>query len=192
MNYLVAAAIPHFQSSTNPELHDITDSAVTVIWREPDNIPSGLEHHYMYRMWVQADGEAEKMMEPVKKNKDKGWVESRITDLRFNTNYSVRVKPYRQHNGEQDGGNFTGVTKFKTRCTGSKMYFSPLKIAFDSKYCTIHTSSTSTRGILYLDSCLHCLCHYVVHIHSKRFLPTLLRWNFSKQRNINYNNDNNK
>ena len=132
MNFLVAAAIPRFQSSTKPELHDITDSAVTVMWPEPDNIPSGLEDHYMYRMWLQADGEAEQMMEPVKKKKDKGFIESRITGLRFNTNYSVGVKPYRQQNGDQGGGNFTGVTKLKTRCTGRK-YFIPLNVAFDSK-----------------------------------------------------------
>ena len=132
MNYLVAVAIPHFHSSTKPEVHDITDSAVAVIWREPDNIPSGLEDHYMYRMWLQADGAAEKMREPVKKKKDKGLIESRITGLRFNTNYSVGVKPYRRQNGGQDGGNITGVTRFKTRCKG-RTYFIPLKIAFDSK-----------------------------------------------------------
>ena len=45
-------------------------------------------------------------------------VEAQITGLKFYMNYSLRVEPYRQLNGEREGGASTGVVRFKTRCKG--------------------------------------------------------------------------
>ena len=46
-------------------------------------------------------------------------VEAQITGLKFYMNYSLRVEPYRQLNGEREGGASTGVVRFKTRCKGT-------------------------------------------------------------------------
>ncbi|KAI0224657.1 hypothetical protein LSAT2_024362 [Lamellibrachia satsuma] len=109
-------AIPQFLSSNKPKVEDIANSSVTVSWTEAENIPSGLEGHYFNLLWLQAEGEAEKIIKRVAQDPGNRQVNSRITGLQFNTKYSIRVKPYRQHNGEQVGGTATGVTRFKTSC----------------------------------------------------------------------------
>ena len=123
LNYLrispiVVVAIPDFQSTDKPDVDDITYSSVTVSWSKARNIPSGLEDHYFYLLWLQADGEADKIIDRIAQGPGKRRIESRITRLKFNTNYSIRVKPYRRHGGEQEGGTATGVTRFKTSCKG--------------------------------------------------------------------------
>lgn len=115
----MVAAIPQFMSSNKPKVDDIANSSVTVSWTEAENIPSGLEGHYFYLLWLQAEGEAEKIIKRVAQDPGNRQVNSRITGLQFNTKYSIRVKPYRQHNGEQVGGTATGVTRFKTSCIGT-------------------------------------------------------------------------
>ena len=46
-------------------------------------------------------------------------MEAQIMGLTYNTNYSLRVEPYRELNGEREGGASTGVVAFKTRCIGT-------------------------------------------------------------------------
>lgn len=45
-------------------------------------------------------------------------VEAQITGLKFYMNYSLRVEPYRQLNGEREGGTSTGVVRFKSKSSG--------------------------------------------------------------------------
>ena len=45
-------------------------------------------------------------------------MEAQITELMSNTAYSLRVEPYRQLNGEREGGASTGVVRFKSKSSG--------------------------------------------------------------------------
>ena len=83
----------------------------------------GLEgKYYHYILWLKADGEQEKNDTHVPQGGAKGRVESRLTKLKFNTYYTVRVQPYRQQNGIQEAGSSTGTIRFKTNCTGKVIY----------------------------------------------------------------------
>ncbi|KAI0240259.1 hypothetical protein LSAT2_009049 [Lamellibrachia satsuma] len=109
-------AIPGFQPCVKPDVDDVTSSSATVSWPKASNIAAGLESNYHYVLWLQADGESEKDIKRVEQGAGEQLMEAQITGLRINTRYSLRVQPYRQHNGERDGGTATGVVRFKTRC----------------------------------------------------------------------------
>ena len=49
-------------------------------------------------------------------------MDSDLTGLRFNTYYTVRMQPYREHNGDRDLGTATEVIRFKTNCTGELLH----------------------------------------------------------------------
>ena len=79
----------------------------------------GLEgKYYHYILWLKADGEKEKNVTMIQQDDAKTRMDSHLTGLRFNTNYTVRVQPYREDNGERDLGRATEVITFKTNCTG--------------------------------------------------------------------------
>ena len=83
----------------------------------------GLEgKYYHYILWLKADGEQEKNDTHVSQDGAKGRMESRLTRLKFNTYYTLRVQPYRQQNGIQEAGSSTGTIRFKTNCTGKVIY----------------------------------------------------------------------
>ena len=110
--------MPRFQTSDTPDVDDITSSSARVTWSKATNIPTGIEVHYHYMLWLQADGEREKNVTRVEQGAGEQRMEARITGLTFNKKYSLRVEPYREHNGEREGGASTGVVTFKTKCTG--------------------------------------------------------------------------
>ena len=106
-----------------PDIEDITSSSATVNWPNAKEMTAGLEDkYYNYIVWLKADGENEKNVTHVSQDGAKGRMESRLTGLKFNTYYTVRVEPYRQHNGIQEAGKSTGVTRFKTNCTGNVLH----------------------------------------------------------------------
>ena len=115
---LFSSATPRLASSDKPEVDRMSSSSVTVRWPRARNITSGLETHYSYTVWVKAEGGIYKDMskQPHTPNTDR--FESHITGLQFNTNYSVKVEPYRQQNDISEAGISTGVTRFKTLCIG--------------------------------------------------------------------------
>ena len=113
-----APALPSFQSLEMPDVHDITSSSARVTWSKATNIPIGLEVHYHYLLWLHADGAREKNVTRVEQGAGEQRMEARITGLTFNKKYSLRVEPYREHNGEREGGASTGVVTFKTTCIG--------------------------------------------------------------------------
>ena len=109
--------------TVKPDIEDITSSSVTVNWPKAKDMTAGLEDkYYHYILWLKADGENEKNVTHVSQDGAKRWMESRLTRLKFNTYYTVRVEPYRQHNGVQEEGNSTGVIRFKTNCTGKVLH----------------------------------------------------------------------
>ncbi|KAK2151095.1 hypothetical protein NP493_2676g00004 [Ridgeia piscesae] len=109
---------PNFLSSDKPDIEDITSSSVTVNWPKANQMTSGLEgKYYRYILWLKADGEKEKNVTMVPQDGAKPRMDSHLTGLRFNTYYTVRVQPYREHNGDRDLGAATGVITFKTNCT---------------------------------------------------------------------------
>ena len=87
-------------------------------WPKATNISAGLEGHYHYILWLQADGEREKNVTRVEQGAGEQRVEAGITGLTFNKKYSLRVEPYRELKGKREGGASTGVVTFKTRCSG--------------------------------------------------------------------------
>ena len=87
-------------------------------WPKASNISAGLEGHYYYYLWLQAEGERGKYVRRVEQGTGEQRMEARITGLTFNKKYSLRVKPYRELNGEREGGAATGAVTFKTRCIG--------------------------------------------------------------------------
>ena len=75
-------------------------------------------------LWLQADGATEKNVTRVEQGAGEQRMEARITGLTFNKKYSLRVEPYRELNGEHEGGASTGVVTFKTKCIGTiNVYF---------------------------------------------------------------------
>ena len=112
------AAKPKFRSPVTPNINDVTSSSATVSWPRATDLPTGLETHYHYMLWLQADGEREKNVTRVEQGAGEQRMEARITGLTFNKKYSLRVEPYRELKGEREGGASTGVVKFKTKCTG--------------------------------------------------------------------------
>ena len=119
LTILFAPAIPNFPSSVKPDVDDVTSSSARVRWPKATDISPGLESHYHYMLWLQADGEREKNVTRVEQGAGEQRVEARITGLTFNKKYSLRVEPYREHNGEREGGASTGVVTFWTMCTGT-------------------------------------------------------------------------
>ena len=111
-------ALPEFHSSVKPDVDDITSSCATVSWPRATNVSAGFEDHYHYLLWLQADAEREKNVTRVEQGAGEQRMEARITGLTYNTKYSLRVEPYREHNGERKGGASTGVVTFETRCIG--------------------------------------------------------------------------
>ena len=117
-NYTVPV-LPGFHSSIKPDVDDITSSSATVSWPRATNVSAGFEDHYHYLLWLQADGKSEGNVALVDQFSSEQTMEAQIMGLTYNTNYSLRVEPYRELNGERDGGASTGVVAFKTRCIGT-------------------------------------------------------------------------
>ena len=110
--------MPHFQPSERPELAKITSSTAVARWRAADNIPSGAETHYYYIVWLEQEGETERSVARVPHTAHTDWFEARVSGLVHDRQYSVSVKPYRQHKEERQGGRRTALTAFKTSCIG--------------------------------------------------------------------------
>ena len=117
--HIFLAAKPKFLPSVNPDINDITSSNATVSWPRATDIPTGLDDHYHYMLWLQADGEREKNVTQVGQGAGKQRMEAQITGLTFNKKYSLRVEPYRELNGKREGGASTGDVTFKTKCIGN-------------------------------------------------------------------------
>ena len=123
MWYILSTEKPNFLSSDKPDVEDITSSTVTVNWPKANQMTPGLEgKYYHYILWLKADGEKEKNVTMVPQDGAKHRMDSDLTRLRFNTYYTVRVQPYREHNGDRDLGTATEVIRFKTNCTGELLH----------------------------------------------------------------------
>ena len=109
---------PYFESSDKPEIDNIHSSSVTVRWPKAKNISSGLETHYYYIVWLQAEGRTYINKTKLSQISNTDRFETHISGLTFNTHYLVKVEPYRQQNEVRESGMSTGVTRFKTRCIG--------------------------------------------------------------------------
>ena len=97
----------------------ITSSSAVVRWSKANDIPSGLESYYYYVVWLQVAGQTERKVAQIPQGADMDQLKTNITGLVFNTHYSVRVEPYRQHNEKREGGMPTDVTSFKTSDIGT-------------------------------------------------------------------------
>ena len=114
-----SSATPSFQSSDVVRVVGITNSSAAVSWTTPSSIPHGLGEHYYYELlWQTEGGETGKKKERVNET-DGVRKEVKITGLTYNTEYSVRVQPYRSHNGYIEGGNRSDVARFRTACNGT-------------------------------------------------------------------------
>ncbi|KAI0218665.1 hypothetical protein LSAT2_029625, partial [Lamellibrachia satsuma] len=107
---------PFFETSQKPQVDVITNSSAVVSWPKANDIPSGLEAHYYYVVWLQTDGETWRNVTQIVQDPDGNKLESPIAGLVFNTHYSVKVEPYRQHKETHEGGSTTNVATFKTSC----------------------------------------------------------------------------
>ena len=119
IHYLYSPATPNFGISQEPDVEDITSSSAVVRWPKANDIPSGLESYYYYVVWLHVDGQRSWRKPDITQSADMDHIESSISGLAFNTHYSVKVKPYRQHNGKHEGGKATDVATFKTSCIGT-------------------------------------------------------------------------
>ena len=115
-------AIPHFGTSLKPNVDVITSSSAVVSWSKANDIPPGLEAHYYYIVWLQADGGTWKKVAKISQDAGSDRFQSQIAELKLNTYYSVKVEPYRQHLEKHEGGTATGVASLKTGCIGRVLY----------------------------------------------------------------------
>ena len=69
---------------------------MTLRWPKAENVTIGFEAHYYYLIRLHAGGEREKTITRLARDTDNKLMETQITGLAFNTNYSITVIPYRQ------------------------------------------------------------------------------------------------
>ena len=127
---------PYYKTSDRPTVEDVTNSSVVVSWPKAKNIPTGLEIHYYYIVWLQTGEGTFINVSRVPQVTDLDRLQSRITGLTFNTNYSVKLEPYRKYNERRQSGTSIGVTRFKTSCKG----------IFNSILCTFFLISRHYRA----------------------------------------------
>ncbi|KAI0217944.1 hypothetical protein LSAT2_030317 [Lamellibrachia satsuma] len=108
---------PYFTQSYKPEVGSITSSAVTVSWQQAKNIPTGLETHYYYVVWLQKGEHTLNSFSRISQTTGLSRLQSHIDGLAFNTNYSIKIEAYRQQNETEDRGHSTRLRRFKTSCT---------------------------------------------------------------------------
>ncbi|KAI0234091.1 hypothetical protein LSAT2_015703 [Lamellibrachia satsuma] len=107
---------PYYKTSDKPIVEDVTSSSVVVSWPKTKTISIGLEIHYYYIVWLQTGGGTFINVSRILQLAGLDRLQSRITGLTFNTNYSVKIEPYRQQKERRQNGTSTGVTLFKTSC----------------------------------------------------------------------------
>ena len=95
---------------------------MTLRWPKAENVTIGLEAHYYYLLRLHAGDEREKTITRLARVTDNIFIETQITGLAFNTNYSVTVIPYRQHKEVRESGFGTIVNRFKTSCIGMTIF----------------------------------------------------------------------
>ncbi|KAK2191678.1 hypothetical protein NP493_48g07064 [Ridgeia piscesae] len=110
--------IPRFDTSARPTVDVINSSAVVVSWSKATNIPSALEDHYYYVVWLQVDGGTKVKATQIQHDVHSNRFESYITGLVYNTHYSVWVEAFRQQDKKHEGGSHTVDAIFKTDCIG--------------------------------------------------------------------------
>ena len=108
------SAPPYFDSSDKPYVDEISSSSAVVTWPNAKGIATDLESHYYYVLSIQTEGEASWKSQKI----DVRLLKSRIMELSFNTNYSVKIEPFRYHDDINEKGTTTGITRFKTDCIG--------------------------------------------------------------------------
>ena len=101
-----------------PQVGTINSSSAVVSWPKANNIPSGLEVHYYYVVWLLVDGKKWRKVPQTAQDADGNKLESPIVGLVFNTHYSVKIEPYCQHKETPERGTATNVATFKTSCIG--------------------------------------------------------------------------
>ena len=114
----IPPATPYFGTLQVPQVDTINSSSAVVSWPKANDILSGLEAHYYYVVWLLVDGETWRNVTRIAQYADGNQFQSHIAGLVFNTHYSVKVEPNRQHKETHEGGTATNVTKFKTSCIG--------------------------------------------------------------------------
>ena len=115
---LVSPGNPYFKTTDKPRLEDITSSSVVVSWSKATDVTPGLESHYYYVVWLGLRGGT---FDNVSRQQDVtglNTLKSRLTGLSFNTNYSVKIEPFRQQDERRQSGTKTQVVHFKTVCKG--------------------------------------------------------------------------
>ena len=114
----VPTAIPRFDTSARPTVDVINSSAVVVSWSKATNVPSAVEDHYYYVVWLQVDGGTRVNVTQIQHDVHSNRFESYITGLVYNTHYSVWVEAFRQQDKNHEGGSHTDDAIFKTDCIG--------------------------------------------------------------------------
>ena len=115
---LFPTAIPRFETSARPTVNVLNSSAVVVSWSNATNIPSAVENHYYYVVWLQVDGGTRVKVTQIQHDVHRNRLESYISGLVYNTHYSVSVETYRQQDKTHEGGTHTDDAIFKTDCIG--------------------------------------------------------------------------
>ena len=115
----IPTAKPFFKTSQNPQIEVTNSSSAVVSWPKANDIPPGLEAHYYYVVWLQTDGETWRKVSQTAQDVNGNKLESSIPGLVFNTYYSVKIEPYREHNDIHEEGTATNVATFKSSCIGT-------------------------------------------------------------------------
>ncbi|KAK2191690.1 hypothetical protein NP493_48g07132 [Ridgeia piscesae] len=108
--------IPDFETSAKTKVDVINSSAVVVSWSKATNIPSAVEDHYYYVVWLQVDEGTRVNVTQIQHDVHSNRFESYITGLVYNTHYSVWVEAFRQQDKNHEGGTHTDDAIFKTDC----------------------------------------------------------------------------
>ena len=115
---LVSPGNPYFKTTDKPRLEDITSSSVVVSWSKATDVTPGLESHYYYVVWLGLRGGTFHNVSRQQDATGLNTLKSRLTGLSFNTNYSVKIEPFRQQDERRQSGTKTQVVHFKTVCKG--------------------------------------------------------------------------
>ncbi len=96
---------------------EVTDDSVHVRWEHIQTIPSQLVQYYGYYINIKhyINDTTVDLMHNVTFTGAEGSAE--ITDLMYNTNYTVVIEPFRRQDGNIDRGKAYPSQSFKTDCS---------------------------------------------------------------------------
>ena len=94
-----------------------------MVWQQIKNLPSVPEGYYKYRVDYRRIGASGYQLGSIVLHNTSIWNSAIIKNLDYNTQYEMRVTPYREMRSNLGTGNDYNIVTGKTKCGGKKICF---------------------------------------------------------------------